>query len=196
MLVFWSQIAKFMGPTWVLSAPDGTHIGPMNLAITGVSKHEAWLKAVQLAPWATGFAAIYFHEHMSRIEQQTCLMIIQGKHVIYICQHPLWMMTWANVGPASRPLYRRWSNVGPTYITDTEMSWFWLNFHLWLHWKLSKLQFAVQPVMKISPKWNFHFSDCCLNCIQIRISYIYRGISKCDSIPFRSPYKYILKIIQ
>ena len=23
-----------MGPTWVLSAPDGTHIGPMNLAIS------------------------------------------------------------------------------------------------------------------------------------------------------------------
>ena len=32
-----SQIAKFMGPTrgptWVLSAPDGPHVGPMNLAI-------------------------------------------------------------------------------------------------------------------------------------------------------------------
>ena len=22
-----------MGPTWVLSAPDGTHVGPMNLAV-------------------------------------------------------------------------------------------------------------------------------------------------------------------
>ena len=32
-----SQIANFMGPTWgptwVLSAPDGPHVGPMNLAI-------------------------------------------------------------------------------------------------------------------------------------------------------------------
>ena len=28
-----SQIAKFMGPTWVLSAPDRPHVGPMNLAI-------------------------------------------------------------------------------------------------------------------------------------------------------------------
>ena len=25
-----------MGPTWVLSAPDGPHVGPMNLAIRGV----------------------------------------------------------------------------------------------------------------------------------------------------------------
>ena len=24
-----------MGPTWVLSAPDGPHVGPMNLAIKG-----------------------------------------------------------------------------------------------------------------------------------------------------------------
>ena len=26
-----------MGPTWVLSAPDGPHVGPMNLAIRVVS---------------------------------------------------------------------------------------------------------------------------------------------------------------
>ena len=25
-----------MGPTWVLSAPDGPHVGPMNLAIKGM----------------------------------------------------------------------------------------------------------------------------------------------------------------
>ena len=25
-----------MGPTWVLLAPDGPHVGPMNLAIRGV----------------------------------------------------------------------------------------------------------------------------------------------------------------
>ena len=25
----------YMGPTWVLSAPDGPHVGPMNLAIRG-----------------------------------------------------------------------------------------------------------------------------------------------------------------
>ena len=27
-----------MGPTWVLSAPDGPHVGPMNLAIRGSDK--------------------------------------------------------------------------------------------------------------------------------------------------------------
>ena len=28
-----TQKAKFMGPTWVLSAQDGPHVGPMNLVI-------------------------------------------------------------------------------------------------------------------------------------------------------------------
>ena len=43
--------------------------------------------------------------------------------------------------------------------TETEMSSFWWNFHHWLHWKLSKWQLPVQPVMKISSKWrHFRFS--------------------------------------
>ena len=29
-----------MGPTWVLSAPDGPHVGPMNLAIKEANKKE------------------------------------------------------------------------------------------------------------------------------------------------------------
>ena len=44
-----SQIARFKGPTWVLSsAPDGPHVGPMNLAIRDVDKsqgshtHKRW----------------------------------------------------------------------------------------------------------------------------------------------------------
>ena len=46
------------------------------------------------------------------------------------------------------------------YITETEMSSFWWNYHHWLHWKLSKWQLPVQPVMKISSKWrHFRFSD-------------------------------------
>ena len=30
----WGQHGANMGPTWVLSAPDGPHVGPMNLAIS------------------------------------------------------------------------------------------------------------------------------------------------------------------
>ena len=42
---------------------------------------------------------------------------------------------------------------------ETDMSSFWWNSHHWLHWKLSKWQLPVQPVMKISSKWQHsHFS--------------------------------------
>ena len=45
-------------------------------------------------------------------------------------------------------------------ITETKMSSFWWNFCHWLHWKLSKWWFPVQPVPKISSKWkHFCFSD-------------------------------------
>ena len=45
-------------------------------------------------------------------------------------------------------------------ITETKKLSFWRNFHHWLHRKLSKWQLPVQPVMKISPKWQHPcFSD-------------------------------------
>ena len=31
-----------MGPTWVLSAPDGPHVGPMNLAISRIEAASGW----------------------------------------------------------------------------------------------------------------------------------------------------------
>ena len=36
-----TQVTRFMGPTWVMSAPDGPHVGPMNIAI-----RECWLKGI------------------------------------------------------------------------------------------------------------------------------------------------------
>ena len=38
-----------MGPTWVLSAPDGPHVGPMNLAIRGASMWRANIR--YYSPW-------------------------------------------------------------------------------------------------------------------------------------------------
>ena len=46
------------------------------------------------------------------------------------------------------------------YNTETEMSSFWWIFHHWLHWKLSKRQLPVQPVIRIWSKWrHFRFSE-------------------------------------
>ena len=58
-------------------------------------------------------------------------------------------------------VHGRWSVVINTVAnTETEKSSFWWNVHHWLHWKLSKWQLPVQPVMKISSKWrHFCFSE-------------------------------------
>ena len=44
---------------------------------------------------------------------------------------------------------------GPfTYYTEMEMMLFWWNVYHWLHWKLSKWQIPVQPVIKICQNGN------------------------------------------
>ena len=54
--------------------------------------------------------------------------------------------------------------------TETEMSSFWLNFHHWLHWKLSKWQLPVQPMIKISSKWQHFRFSVWLNKLKQKIS--------------------------
>ena len=51
----------------------------------------------------------------------------------------------------------------------------WWNFHYWLHWKLSKWQLSMQPVMKMSSKW--HLFQCmieeilrCFQCLDIKLA--------------------------
>ena len=45
--------------------------------------------------------------------------------------------------------HSRWHKPRGEY-TETEMSSFLWNFHHWLHWKLSKWQLPVQPVIRVS----------------------------------------------
>ena len=51
-----------MGPTWVLSAPDGPHVGPKNLAIRGLMDYNRkWLWLCHLmARHAHGFIAVSY----------------------------------------------------------------------------------------------------------------------------------------
>ena len=51
-----------MGPTWVLSAPDGTHVGPMNLAIRVVKTDHYQTTTTHLkAPIACLYFIIFGH---------------------------------------------------------------------------------------------------------------------------------------
>ena len=50
---FHTQIAKFMGPTWVLSAPNGPHVGPTDLALmaSSVSTRHAHITDLANCTW-------------------------------------------------------------------------------------------------------------------------------------------------
>ena len=52
-----------MGPTWVLSAPDGPHVGPMNLAITDVVAYSvAWIDVSQNVSYNKNIMNLQFKE--------------------------------------------------------------------------------------------------------------------------------------
>ena len=58
-----------MGPTWVLSASDGPHVGPLNLAIRGPSLvlslslyFQVHANKMILAMWSPVFAAMFKHD--------------------------------------------------------------------------------------------------------------------------------------
>ena len=70
-----------MGPTWVLSAPNGPHVGPMNLAIWEERPHKSSMKcsfqlfvvAIQWCPNEHG--GIWNHWHLG------CLLIHLFRHI-------------------------------------------------------------------------------------------------------------------
>ena len=82
----------------------------------------------------------------------------------------------------------------PFQCTETEMPSFWWNFHHWLHWKLSKWQLPVQPVIKISSKWqHFRFSD--VQVCELYIGKCYLWTSNVNICKYSSIFIYTLDAI-
>ena len=70
--------------------------------------------------------------------------------------------------------------------TETKMSSFWWNFHHWLHWKLSKWQLPVQPVIKISSKWrHFRFRTLKRKCLHFDEIFITGFTGSCQNDNFQ-----------
>ena len=80
-----------MGPTWVLSAPDGPHFGPMNLTIgvlichflhsVAINDFFCWSKVIKMSPKTF----IKFHSTLS------LKSLIRGLGDI----QPIWKMPWS-----------------------------------------------------------------------------------------------------
>ena len=116
----------------------------------------------------------YTHTHTHTHTQPQATTIPEGqnwpgvkksKHYIHILDKrvPVFHEDWfqLSVPPRCWEIIENENGTSPLFpqYTETEMSSFWWNFHHWLHWKLSKWQLPVQPVIKISSKWrHFRFS--------------------------------------
>ena len=95
MVTMLSQIAIFMGPTWVLSAPGGSHVGPMKLAIKDVINGSAELRTgVQLV---TTSKVIYINPGVARRRQAVwyfqCKNTYTGKTDFVWKHHPILCFT-------------------------------------------------------------------------------------------------------
>ena len=70
-----------MGPTWVLSAPDGPHVGPMNLTI----KQSSWDQyGAHLGPVGPRWISCWPHEpcYQGMLAQPICLSMAQHLAVV------------------------------------------------------------------------------------------------------------------
>ena len=77
----YTQIAKVhganMGPTWDLSAPDGPHVGPMNLA---VRVHD-WQLEIQLCPLEHIFSYILIRDKSSHLWRWNLGSFVSAKSI-------------------------------------------------------------------------------------------------------------------
>ena len=76
-----------MGPIWVLSAPDGSHVGPRNLAIRVAVCRQA---ISNLA-----YTAVYIHSflpHCGHVPDSCFVLVI----ISYICMHRCEELPWLN----------------------------------------------------------------------------------------------------
>ena len=98
-----------MGPTGVLSAPDGPHVGPVNLAIRGV-----------VPQWVINYHQHNYHKQQmaaasSGKEQQSAISLILGLPDSWNL-HNLWMDTYCNY------LIRGWINYSRIFHTVGDMN--------------------------------------------------------------------------
>ena len=93
----------------------------------------------------------------------------QGAPVIVLCckiNAGTYRVNWGNCFIISVPHVQVSAIVLHSYTKTLQWKYrhFDKIFHHWLHWKLSEWQLPLQPVMKISSKWHFCFSEAIFGC--------------------------------
>ena len=103
-----------MGPTWVLSAPDGPHVGPMNLAIQEGSLVVEYIPRIMYMV----LCSLQWHHNGTMASQITSLMIVysavysdtdERKHqssvsLAFVRGINRWPVNW-HKGPVTRKMF-------------------------------------------------------------------------------------------
>ena len=66
-----------MGSTWVLSAPDGPHVGPMNLAIRVVNHRGPWSRTLYISKERTMYCTATNLGHAGLLLIINCITMLQ-----------------------------------------------------------------------------------------------------------------------
>ena len=86
-----------MGPTWVLSAPGGSHVGPMNLAIRDISKMLVFVCITgdyTLVTWVCKNSRYPIKNHFQKTMQFFFMSLISGsRHLCVTMKNMLRMFT-------------------------------------------------------------------------------------------------------
>ena len=89
-----------MGPTWVLSAPDGPHVGPMNLAIGGDRRRQPGGTFVNMALHRNNQEAEWdiLKKPSSSVNARTCASKCKSNGGITVAAVDLWVLDlWVNM---------------------------------------------------------------------------------------------------
>ena len=161
-----------MGPTWVLSAPDGPHVGPMNLAIrdnTGLANLGY--------NWFTCWSGSCFGQAVSSPHS--------------FDSEPLgWCLAWWRICSCYVSMKTRSLPLPP----PTMLCWLWctlLKEQLWFHLKWKRSEYYVVPYLrKLIWKWAPVASLCYKHNLKFNIvtSHDRQPIEIPDTFPYPPPH--------
>ena len=190
-----------MGPTWVLSAPDGPHVGPLNLAFREVciwqlSPHLPVVTSVQYAKWFKGSNLYFDMLVMKKLTNEaflstTCGLIDNWWEDRECWQ--LWLLLWV-------PLFFGFDFLIPNLWSDSGVWWI-------CHSTKETICLVIEDGMKgcqndifqyfYQPEWiHFYSSDqtmnktCCLRWEIFCISYIDDLVQDCHKLLHKTAERY------
>ena len=113
-----------MGTTWVLLAPDGPHVGPMNLAIRVVNHRGAWSRTLYISKERTMYCAATNLGHAGLLLLQ---YIPRNIHTVFALLCFVVVIHWLIFPYPSDLLHWHCGNLTIAPVPAKQPWWIWIN---------------------------------------------------------------------